>query len=122
MLEALMRSPVGLKIARRISAPLQTIHAPHLLDLEIAQGLRRCVLSGQISRSRAEEALQDFARLRVRRYPHAPLLARVWELHGNVTAYDAVYIALAESLETTLITCDRRLAGAPGNQARIQLV
>jgi predicted nucleic acid-binding protein len=98
------------------------LHAPHLLDLEVAQVLRRHAASGQIEAERGRLALLDLEDLPIRRYPHRLLLQRVWELRHNMTAYDAVYIALAEVLGAPLVTCDRRLAGAAGHNAQIELV
>ena len=67
-------------------------------------------------------ALDRWRNLDVERYPHAPFLDRVWQLRDNVTAYDAIYVALAEILSTVLVTVDRRLAGAPGVRAAIELI
>ena len=97
----------------------QTMHAPHLVDLEVAQVLRRYVSRGDISAARGEQALSDFAAFPVARYPHQPFLPRIWELRANVTAYDAVYLALAETLEVPLLTSDGKLEGVPGHLARI---
>jgi predicted nucleic acid-binding protein len=98
------------------------LHARHLLDVEVAQVFRRHVAQGAITASRAEEALQDLLDLRLLRYPHGLLLPRAWELRDNLTAYDAVYVALAEALDATLLTCDRKLASAPGHHARIEII
>jgi predicted nucleic acid-binding protein len=76
----------------------------------------------QIDGKRGWRALEDYQRLRIRRYPHKPLLSRVWELRGNFTTFDALYVALAKSLGATLLTCDGKLASAPGHRAKIELV
>jgi len=95
------------------------IHAPHVLDVEVVAVLRRFVRFGDVSTRRATQALQDLTTLRVARYPHFPLLARMWELRENVTPRDAAFVALAELLDAELITTDLRLARAPGIRARI---
>ena len=102
--------------------PSQTLHAPHLLDVEVAQVVRRYAASGDIDAERGRAALDDLADLPLHRYPHDILLPRVWELRNNLTAYDAVYVALAEALDAPLLTCDGRLAGSAGHHARIELV
>jgi len=122
MIEWLLHSSAGLRIDRRILRSGETLHAPHLLDAEVAQVLRRYVATGILVARRAEEALQDLLDLRIRRYGHTPLLRRVWELRDNLTAYDALYVSLAEALGATLLTRDARLASAPGHRARIQVI
>lgn len=122
MIELLLVTPAALTIEERIFGSGETLHAPHLIDLEIAQVLRRYCAAGDLSSQRAEEALEDFMILGVFRYPHEVLLPRVWELRHNVTAYDAAYVALAEALSAPLLTRDARLAAAPGHNARIELL
>jgi predicted nucleic acid-binding protein len=97
------------------------LHGPHLIDTEVLHALRRMILGHEITDERAADALSDFAQLTLARYPHAPLSDRVWELRHNLTAYDATFVALAEALDTPLVTCDARLAAAPGPTARIEL-
>jgi predicted nucleic acid-binding protein len=97
------------------------LHAPHLLDVEFQHALRRLVVSGALSDDRAADARADFADLLIVRYPHVWLADRMWELRHNVTAYDAAFIALAEILAVPLVTCDGRLARAPGHTARVEL-
>ena len=92
----------------------QDLHAPHLVDVEVASGLRRLVASKAMSAGRAAAALTDLAALRLERYPHVLLLPRLWQLRANLSAYDASYAALAETLGCPLLTCDRGLARAPG--------
>ncbi len=95
---------------------------PHLIDIEIAHVLRRYVLDGTLDERRAVRALQHWREFDVERYPHEPFLDRVWGLRNNVAVYDAVYVALAETLGDLLVTGDRKLAGSPGLDARVQLV
>jgi predicted nucleic acid-binding protein len=100
----------------------QRLHAPHLLDLEVAQVLRKHVAKGLLSEVRGQTALQDFMQIPLLRYPHDVLLPRLWELRKNLTAYDAVYVALAEALQMPLLTCDANIAGAPGHRARVEVI
>ena len=97
-------------------------HAPAVLDLEVANVIRRLCAIRQTSHERGSRAIGDLGALPVRRYPHTPLLDRIWQLRSNLTAYDAAYIALAEALRAPLLTRDRRLARTPGHRARIDLV
>lgn len=121
MLEVLLRTPAAPRVGARILATNETLHVPHLIDLEIAHVLRRWVRSGELPNDRAEEALDDFVEMPLARYSHTVLLARIWELRHNVTAYDAAYLALAEMLDAPLITRDRALAGA-GSHARVEVL
>lgn len=122
VLELLLASSLGARIARRLFAPGETLHAPQVLDLEVAQVLRRFVRSRELSAQRGAEALLDLLDLPLTRYPHEPLMGRVWELRENVTAYDAAYLALAEALAAPLVTRDARLASAPGHSARVEVL
>lgn len=98
------------------------LHAPHVLDTEVANALRRVHLRGDLADRRGREALDDFVDLEIVRYPHTSLLPRIWEMRRNVTAYDACYVALAEALDVPLVTADARLAAASGHRARIELL
>lgn len=122
VLETLLRTPNAEAVERRIFDPSETLHVPHLLDVEVAQVLRRYAANGEIDGERGRGALADLVDFPLNRYRHEFLLPRVWDLRHNLTAYDAVYIALAEALDAPLITCDRRLATAPGHRARVELV
>jgi predicted nucleic acid-binding protein len=97
------------------------LHAPHLLDIEVLHALRRLNALGQLSDERASDALADFQDLALVRYPHVGLADRIWELRHNLTAYDAAYVALAETLDVALVTCDVHLREAPGHVARVEL-
>ena len=97
------------------------LHAPHLLDVELLHALRRLVHTGALSQERAADARADFAELAVVRYGHEALADRTWELRDSLTAYDATFVALAEALGAPLITCDARLARAPGHRAGVEL-
>jgi predicted nucleic acid-binding protein len=120
-LGVLLRTPSAASLEARLFQPGESLHAPHLIDLEIAQVLRRYALSKQARARRCHQALEDWQVFSVHGYPHEPLLARVWRLRGNLTAYDAAYIALAEALDAPLLTRDARIANAPGHGARIEL-
>jgi predicted nucleic acid-binding protein len=99
-----------------------SLAAPHLLDAEVGHLLRRHVLLGRVSARRARIALQDYLALPIDRYPHQALLPRAFALRDNATMYDALYLALAEALEATLLTRDRRLARIPGVAAHVEVV
>jgi predicted nucleic acid-binding protein len=120
-LEVLLNTPAGTRISARIFADGETLHAPHLLDLEVAQVLRRYVLSGDLAAERASQAIDDLMDLRLVGYPHAAFLPRIWELRSRFTAYDAAYLALAEALPATLVTRDRGLAASAGHGAQTEL-
>ncbi len=122
LLEVLLRTSAAKVVEDRMFAPRQTLHAPHLLDVEVAQVIRRYAASGEIGAERGRIALADLADFPLRRYPHDFLLPRIWALRNNLTAYDAAYVALAEALEAPLLTRDRRLAIAAGHRAQIELV
>jgi predicted nucleic acid-binding protein len=109
-------------VEARIRQAHWRLHAPHLLDVEAAQVLRRLLAAGSITSRRCDQALRNLRDLRIRRYAHTTLLPRVWALRVNLTAYDAAYVALAEALEAPLVTRDRRLADAPGHRADIEVV
>ena len=122
VIEILLHTDAGASIALRLLDDRRTLHAPHLMDVEVAQVLRRYVARGELSEERGREALDVLVRFPVMRYAHEPLLARMWSLRENLTAYDAAYIALAEGLRAPLVTRDRKLAGAPQGAAVVELV
>lgn len=118
----LLAGIVSTELARMVFDPEQSLHAPHLLDIEVAQVLRRWCARGLVTPERAADALSDLADLPLERHPHHLLWQRVWALRDNLTAYDAAYVALAELLGAPLLTRDRRIAGASGHSARVVLV
>lgn len=100
----------------------EQVHVPHLIDSEVANGLRRQVAAGQVAAKTARRLLGSWQRLGMSRYPVVGLLNRIWELRDNVSAYDASYVALAEMLDCALLTADARLALAPGTRCTITIV
>jgi predicted nucleic acid-binding protein len=122
LVDLLLRAPGARDIQTKIFAPGQTLHAPHLLDIEVAHVIRRHAANGDIGNNRGQSALADLADLPLQRYPHGSLLQRIWGLRNNLTAYDATYVALAEALGAVLLTRDKRLAAAAGHHARIDLI
>jgi predicted nucleic acid-binding protein len=120
VIEALVGRPADQRLLRRLSAD-GDLHAPHLLDVELLHALRGLVVAGQLAEDRAADARADFADLVIVRYGHGFLADRIWELRHNLTAYDAAFVALSEALNAPLVTCDGRLAGAPGHRARVEL-
>ena len=122
VLELLLRGPGAAALEARVFRPGETLHAPHLVDLEVAQVLRRFAQGGVLAPARCGEALEDWRAFPVRRYPHEMLLPRIWTLRETLTAYDAAYVALAEALEAPLVTTDAKLARAPGHAASIEVV
>ncbi|HWA61395.1 MAG TPA: type II toxin-antitoxin system VapC family toxin [Caulobacteraceae bacterium] len=122
LLEILLLTPAGKAVEARLFAPGQSLHAPHLLDVEVAQVIRRYVAKGDLNAERGRLALTDLSDFPLQRYPHDIFLPRIWQLRANLTAYDAAYVALAEALDSPLLTRDVRLAAAPGHAAQIELV
>jgi len=122
LLELVLGTARAEHIAARTLAAGQTLHSPHLIDVEIAQALRRLAQLKGLTASRAEQALEDFGDIVLERYPHTELLPRMWQLRESVTAYDAAYVALAEALDAPLLTCDARLARSHGHSVKVELV
>lgn len=122
VLTALMGSMRSNRVLDRIEQVDDTFHAPQLLDIEIASGLRRYAKNGELSRVTAERCLLDFQGLRIERHSHVGLLPRIWELRQNLTAYDAAYVALAELLDCPLLTTDGKLARSGSHRAKIELL
>lgn len=121
-IELLLNTRLGQRVAARIADPAESLHAPHLIDLEVAQVLRRATAAGTISARGGRAALEGLADFGLHRYPHDVLLPRIWELRANATAYDAAYVALAEVLDAPLVTCDARLTRAAGHRARVEVI
>lgn len=122
VVELLLATPTGRRVAERLRSPTLSLHAPELIDVEVAQVVRRYVLAGTLAEERGRLALQHLAELDLARYSHRDLLPRIWALRSNLTAYDAAYVSLAEVLDATLVTTDRRLAAAPGLAAAVEVL
>ena len=122
IIEALLQTPAAAAVEERLLEEGLPLHAPHLIDVEVTQVLRRYAATRQIEPARCRDALDALQGFPLRRHQHDVLLPRVWELRHNLTAYDATYVALAEALDATLLTRDRRLATAAGHRARVDLV
>ena len=122
IIEVLLRTRLAEKCRDRLLNSGEALCAPYLLDIEVVQVLRRYTIHSDISQDRGRLALDDFRDMPVIRYPHEPFLPRVWELRKSVSAYDAVYIALAEVLDAPLVTCDGRLARAHGHRAVVEVI
>jgi predicted nucleic acid-binding protein len=98
----------------------ETVFGPDLLRVEVTSVLRRHASTGQLTAEQADAALNDLLAFPLKVLPTGPLLARVWELRFNVTAYDGCYVALAEAVDAVLVTADHRLVGAPGPRCQIE--
>lgn len=117
--------PNATRIRRRIKQedsgdPRETLHVPHLFGAEILHAIRRLTITGYISETRGIRAVSAMLNIRLTRYPHEPFAWRIWELKENVSAYDAAYVALAETLGSPLVTTDGRLAQAPAHGAEVE--
>ena len=113
LVDLLLRRPAAPKTVAAIG-DRRVIHAPHLIDTEVLHVLARWVGRGWLALARAETALTDLGDLALVHHDHLPLRARVWGLRERMSAYDATYVSLAEALDATLVTADRRLARAAG--------
>ncbi|WP_200940589.1 type II toxin-antitoxin system VapC family toxin [Cellulomonas sp. Leaf334] len=110
--------PAGEQVAARLDGA--SVVAPDLLPYEVTNVLRRHRNTGRLSEAEAQLALDGLRSLSVELWPHAVLADRVWSLGGNLSAYDAAYVALAERLDAVLLTADARIAGAPGVTCAIE--
>ena len=119
ILEVLLNTTIGAKVEKQLFAARQTIHVPHLTDLEVLQVLRRYSRTSIVSGVRSRQVIEDYRDIPFNRYPHEVLLPRIWELRHNFTPCDAAYIALAEALDSPLMTCDRAFASTRGHRAKV---
>ena len=122
IVEVLLQTPAAVAIEASLFDAAESLHAPALLDLEVAQVLRRYVRVGDLSPARAATAVDLLVRFPITRYMHEPLLERIWMLRDQMTAYDAAYVALAEGLGATLLTRDAKLARAARRHASVELL
>lgn len=121
VVELLLTTAAGRGVAVELAGD-QTLHAPELIGVEVVSVLRRLTWVGELSSDDAEQALVELDALGLELYEHGPLLRRALALREVLTAYDAVYVALAEALGAPLLTCDSKLAGSNGHVATIRLV
>jgi predicted nucleic acid-binding protein len=122
MIEVLLRTAAGALLSERLLAMPLSLHTPHLMDVEVAQVLRRFVSRGELDPERARQALANLAAFPVERHAHDLLLPRIWALRQNLTAYDASYVSLAEALGAKLLTRDARLLRASGHTAHVEVI
>ncbi len=121
VIELLLGRPPAASLAQQlIDDPTIEMAAPHLLDAEVGQVLRRFERRGELDESAARGAMNDLADLPILRYPHGPLLGRSYDLRHNVTMYDALYLALAEMLDEPCLTADAAMMDVPGCRATVQ--
>ncbi len=109
LIEYLLGTEAAEDAVEIIRHPDADLRVPVLCDVEVVSGLRRAVLSGELSEGRAAEALEDYADLPLGRHGHLKLLGRIFELRANFSAYDAAYVALAERIGAELLTADASL-------------
>jgi predicted nucleic acid-binding protein len=121
VVEVLLGTPAGRRAEAVLFADGADLHAPHLLDVEVAHVVRRYAAGGAMKPGRAAEAIDDLGDLPITRHGHVALLPRIWQLRQAVTAYDAAYLALAAALDATLLTRDARLARGAG-RVRVALL
>jgi predicted nucleic acid-binding protein len=100
----------------------ERLAAPHLIDIEVTSAWRRLVSLGELDDRRAQLAMRDLLALRLARVPHGPLLGRCWELRENLTIYDGAYVALAETLDVTLLSLDVRIKQASGPRCSVEVL
>jgi predicted nucleic acid-binding protein len=122
VIEVLLRTPLGVRHTDRVLGGEESLHAPHLIDVEALQVLRRLTLAKELDAQKAAQALVTLIDLPLVRHDHTPLIGRIWDLRNSVTAHDATYIALAEALPAVLVTCDGKLARSHGHRARVELL
>lgn len=120
--QLVLGAPGWREVEQRVRDPEVSIHAPHLVVVEVAQVVRRQERSGAISARSGASALTDLAALDLTLHGHDVLLPRIWELRANLSAHDAAYVALAEALSAPLLTFDSRLARAPGHDASVEVL
>jgi predicted nucleic acid-binding protein len=118
--EVILRQPGAAAAAERLRG--EDLHVPEVFDLEVLSALRSNLLAGKLSEHQAGRGAEDLDELRVTHYPHAGVRRRVWELRGQLTTYDAAYVALAESLGAPMVTLDARLGRAGGHEAEIEVL
>jgi len=122
VVELLLGGRRGADIHARLAEEEQPWHAPHLIEVEVCHVLRRLNLSRQVTDLRGRQALRDLSALGLFLHEDGPLLPRAWVLRANLSAYDAMYVALAEALRVPLLTLDTKLARTTGHVAKIEVL
>jgi predicted nucleic acid-binding protein len=118
----LLKTAQSSEILRHPSVDGHDLNAPHLIDAEVLNSLRKMAIRRVATVSRIDQMLTDYVGIDIERHQHGPLLDRVWLLRHNVTPYDALYVALAEELELPLITADLRLARAAAKYCEVRAI
>ena len=121
-IEFLLNTTLGERVGERLATRGRPLHAPHLLDVEVLHVIRRLWSAGVLGQRRASQALIDLGDLPVTRHSHEDLIGRAWSLRHTLSAYDAMYVALAEALDATVVTCDARLGRAHGHSLQVEVV
>lgn len=119
--EVLLSTPRADRVRARLVAA-SDLAAPHIVDVEAFGVIRDKYLQGELDRTAATQAVEDLRAWPGERFGHQLLMERAWELRDNVRGWDAMYVALAEALDATLVTTDGRLAAAPGPTCRIEVI
>jgi predicted nucleic acid-binding protein len=122
IVDLLLQGPDSAKLADRLLNPTQILNAPQLLDIEVAQVLRRYAAIGDLSAERGRAAIDDLSALPIERWGHELLLRRIWDHRNNLSAYDATYLALAEALDCGVWTRDSRFARSPATAGRVRTI
>ena len=122
VVELLLDTAAGRRVAILVGDAATGVHVPHLVDVEVLSVLRRFARDRVIQAAEAADAIDNLLALDLQRHSHEGLLERAWALRKNVSAYDAVYVALAEALDATLVTCDGRLGRGTGSKARVEII
>jgi predicted nucleic acid-binding protein len=121
LFEVVADTPAAEDVRHRLAADPDHA-APHAIDVEVFGVIRREYLLGRLDTTAAAQAVADLRDWPGARYGHRALLERAWELRTTIRGWDAVYVALAEALDATLLTTDARLATAPGPVCRIEVM
>lgn len=121
IVELLRATPHGLEIEAYLFAGSEIVAAPHLLDVEVLQVLRKLDRTNRVAARRSEQMLEDLGDLAITRYDHETLRPAMWRLRHNLTMYDAAYVALAELIGARIVTCDAKLAQSTGHGAAFRL-
>ncbi len=123
VVELILNRPLGRIVAERLRGdPAEPLAAPHLIDAEVGQVLRRFERRHELAEWQARAGLRNLSGLPISRFPHGPFLERAFDLRANVTVYDGLYLVLAETLGATMLTADAELVGVPGCSATVELL